>query len=87
MLALSLLVAGCSLVVSSLVALVVSSLVSGRVELGVEVEGRVAEWSRDAEEDSGARVRRCGPETPLAGRSASHTPLPEHQQFPPPLPR
>ena len=49
-----------------------------RVELGVEVEGQVAEWSRDAEEGSGVRVRRsrCGPETPLAGRSVRHSPLP-----------
>ena len=49
-----------------------------RVELGVEVEGQVAEWSRDAEEGSGVRVRRsrCGPETPLAGRSIRHSPLP-----------
>ena len=47
------------------------------VELGVEVERRVAEWSRDAEEGSGVRVRRsrCGPETPLAGRSVRHSPL------------
>ena len=47
-------------------------------ELGVGVEGRVAEWSRDAEEGSGARVRRsrCGPETLLAGRSVRHSSLP-----------
>ena len=45
---------------------------------GAKVEGRVAEGSRDAEEGSGARVRRsrCGPETPLAGRSVCHSPLP-----------
>ena len=44
----------------------------------VEVEGRAAEGSRDAEEGSGARVRRsrCGPETPLVGRSVRHSPLP-----------
>ena len=44
----------------------------------MEVEGRVAEGSRDAEEGSGARVRRsrCGPETPLAGWSVCHSPLP-----------
>ena len=44
----------------------------------MEVEGQVAEWSRDAEEGSGERVRRsrCGPETALAGRSVCHSPLP-----------
>ena len=51
----------------------------GLVELGVEVEGRVAEGSRDAEEGSGARVRRsrCGPEATLRPASVEdHGPFP-----------
>ena len=55
------------------------------VELGVEVEGRVAEGSRDVEEGSGARVRRSRSRDPACGteRPPFPSPHPEHQQFPP----
>ena len=62
----------------------VESAVEDIRETELGVEGRVAEWSRDAEEGSGARVRQsqCGPEAPLGEtqRQPFPSPYPEQQE-------